>query len=225
MGVFDSIKKIGGDVFAPLHSDNVKSMIPGLGDAQAQDKANKLNLSLDQANRAFMERMSNTAYQRAMEDMRKGGLNPMLAYQQGGASVPSTAAAQVAPSSKSGLGKFAMEAFTGISTTQTQAQQAQTAKAVGDSTVQLNAAQTAAEVAKTEQTRADTELKKRELRGKGIKDTLDREGGTIIQKIFDTIKSSAKPDPKNIPKWEIKMEKGKAPESFFNWKNKNTKEN
>lgn len=40
----------------------------------------------------FERNMSNTAYQRAVRDMVKAGLNPALAYSQGGASTPSVSA-------------------------------------------------------------------------------------------------------------------------------------
>ncbi|WNK15001.1 MAG: DNA pilot protein [Microvirus sp.] len=56
------------------------------------------NSAKAQANRQmeFQEEMSNTSYQRGMEDMRQAGLNPILAAKVGGATTPSGAAAPVA---------------------------------------------------------------------------------------------------------------------------------
>lgn len=51
------------------------------------------------ANREWQEHMSNTAYQRAVEDMKKAGLNPILAFSNGGASTPGGSAGTISGAS------------------------------------------------------------------------------------------------------------------------------
>lgn len=67
----------------------VGSILGGIFSGRSAAKQNEMNIKMARENRAWQEKMSNTAYQRAAADLEAAGLNRILAFGGGGASSPS----------------------------------------------------------------------------------------------------------------------------------------
>lgn len=101
--------------------------------------------NLQEDAQSFDERMSNTAYQRAVADMEKAGLNPMLAYMRGGASTPS-----------SPMGSVSAPDITGALSTAQQMKRTESELATQEAQRRLITAQTMESVARADNTTQST---------------------------------------------------------------------
>lgn len=96
MGFWDSVGRIvGGGAGAEITNQITPSgmlMDIATGGSYSNSRAaaqiNQQNIEYAREYRDWSQMMSNSAYQRATKDMRAAGLNPMLAYSQGGAGTP-----------------------------------------------------------------------------------------------------------------------------------------
>lgn len=139
MGLFSGISKAISSVSSAISP--ISGIIgAGLG-YLGQQQANQTNVDIASANNATSIELANTAYQRRVKDLIAAGLNPMLAYAQGGAQVPSLQQARVentaASATKSGMDAVSMDLMRSqVATQETQAQanSAQAAKTMAEKT-------------------------------------------------------------------------------------------
>lgn len=113
MGLLSSIGKSAKAMFSG-GLDATGLLSAGLGFLGASN-ANKANSAQAARQMAFQESMRSTSYQTAMDDMRKAGLNPIFAYQQGGAPMAMGAQATMQNSAAAGVDAYNSSTNTAIS--------------------------------------------------------------------------------------------------------------
>lgn len=139
-----------GDAFKGI-TGIAGSLIGGAADIYGQRSANQANLDMMNQANAFSAQQFATRYQTTVKDLEAAGLNPMLAYGQGGGSPPSAVGIATQTNPYQRAGNYAQQAL-GAANTAMQTQ-------LLDAQVTESASRTGVNEAQAKNLAADTILK------------------------------------------------------------------
>lgn len=116
MGLWSAIGTVAGAYFGGPAGASIGGAIGGAIDGnqakkdgeEGVEQQNALNSAEAAKSRAWQEEMRNTAYQSTTADMRKAGLNPMMAFSQGATATPGAPATARMENIKQGASQTAL---------------------------------------------------------------------------------------------------------------------
>lgn len=176
---------MGLDLDSGLGALNPVAAIGSIGSAGV---TGYMNYQQQKKQNQWSAKMSNTAYQRAVRDMEAAGINPALAYKQGGASAPTSS-------------QMSYEA-PDLADAVISSARVKNETALAENTVAKTGQEVENLKAQEALTKMDTVLKanqakiiEKDLAPSQFKSDLGEAGMNLMKPILDSIKNSAKPHP------------------------------